>query len=225
MNDFTPRFRAAIFDLDGTLIDSERLIIEAAMAAFAALGFPPRRDLLIAMVGAMEDPSYPHLRAAFGPSFDPRAFDAAWAEAAGPLFAADVPRRPGARRLLTALRAAGVPVALGTNSGKASATRKLGAAGLGDFFTSGTTFGRDCVAAPKPAPDMFLAAARALGIAPEHCLVFEDSDPGVAAALAAGMAVVQIPDQRPPGKDAATLIAASLLDGARQMGIIPTVAA
>ncbi len=213
-------YRAAIFDLDGTLIDSERLIIEAALAAFADLGFPPRRDLLVAMVGAMEDPGYPHLVAAFGPGFEAAAFDAAWARAAAPLFAADVPRRPGALRLLSALREAGIPVALATNSGTASATRKLAAAGLGAFFTPATTFGRDTVALPKPAPDMFLAAAAALGVVPAECLAFEDSDPGVAAALAAGMDVVQIPDQRPPATNAATLVAGGLLEGAVAMGLI-----
>ncbi len=221
MTENTPPFRAAIFDLDGTLIDSERLMVDAAVAALVSLGLPPRRDLFDALVGVVEDPGHPTLVAAFGDAFDVEAFDAAWVRAAGPMFAADIPHRPGARELLETLRDLGVPCALATNSTTASAHSKLGAAGLDGYFGPGTVIGRDAVAAPKPAPDMFLAAARVLGVPPAQCLVFEDSDTGVAAAVAAGMAVVQVPDQSPAKTDAATLIAADLAAGAVALGLIP----
>jgi HAD superfamily hydrolase (TIGR01509 family) len=88
------------------------------------------------------------------------------------------------------LRALDVPVAVASSSPRARLDRTLARAGLADAFT--VTVAGDEVARGKPAPDMFLAAAEQLGIAPARCAVIEDSAPGVAAALAAGMHAVGV---------------------------------
>ena len=76
------------------------------------------------------------------------------------------------------------------------------------------------MATPKPAPDVFLAAAALLGAPPAKCIAFEDSDPGVIAAIAAGMTVVHVPDMATPRQSGAHFLADSILHGARLAGLI-----
>jgi HAD superfamily hydrolase (TIGR01509 family) len=214
------RYAAVIFDLDGTLVDSERVILDAGMTALAALGHVPRREVLSALVGTVGDESAAVLRAAYGPAFDPAAFDAAWARAADAAWTGRLDTRPGAKDLLSRLAARDMPRAVATNSRTATAHESLAAAGLAGFFHVDHVHGRDRVARPKPAPDLFLRAALALGADPGACLVFEDSDTGVAAALEAGMTVVHVPDQRHPAVRRAQHHAGTLIEGARAAGLI-----
>lgn len=211
---------AVIFDLDGTLIDSERLVIDAGAGILAGLGIADGRAILTALVGIDAEEGLIRLQAHAGPDFDVTAFDAAWNEAARAAFDGSVPLMAGADILLADLAGRGLPRAVATNSRTGSALHKLGRAGLLHHFGEAHIVGVDAVARPKPAPDLFLEAARRLRAVPEACLVFEDSDTGVAAALAAGMRVVQIPDMAEPQSRAAHLIADSLLDGARRAGLI-----
>ena len=214
------RFDAVIFDLDGTLVDSERVILNAGMTALAALGLAPRREVLAALVGTVGEDSRAVLTAAYGADFDHDGFDAAWARAADVAWTGQLDTRPGAHDLLDHLDARNIPRAIATNSRTTVAHDSLAAAGLAGFFLRDHVHGRDTVARPKPAPDLFLRAAAGLGADPARCLVFEDSDTGVAAALDAGMVVVHVPDQRPPAVRAAQYHALSLLDGARAAGLI-----
>ena len=106
------------------------------------------------------------------------------------------------------------------NSHTASARNKLSQAGIAAHFDPAHVFGFDTVARPKPAPDLFLAAARGIGAEPPFCLAFEDSDTGVTAALAAGMTVVHVPDLAPRGTARAHHVAETILDGARDAGLL-----
>lgn len=215
------RWQAVIFDMDGTLLETERLVIDAGLAAMARLGHPPRRDVLVGMVGTTADAAEAILRAALGPGFDAAAFEAAWSEFFSAALAGGIPLRPGAHDLLSHLQAIAMPRALATNTRTAAAHAHLAKAGIAGFFDPAHIHGRDHVAHPKPAPDLFLHAARGLGADPARCLVFEDSDPGTEAALAAGMTVVQVPDQRPPATRRAHHLADSLIAGARAAGLLP----
>jgi HAD superfamily hydrolase (TIGR01509 family) len=212
--------RAVIFDMDGTLIDSERLMIGCAMVALRELGHPEREDVLISMVGLVNDQCDQIMQDAFGPSLDLAEFHGVWRGHVLAAYGRGIPLRPGVRDLLEHLTLKGTPIAVATNSRTDPAKSHLRTAGIDHYFGPLRILGRDLVAAPKPAPDLFLHAATVLGTDPAHCLVFEDSDAGTVAGRAAGMQVVQVPDMRPAGTDHAHLIADSLLDGARHYGIL-----
>lgn len=214
------RFEAVIFDLDGTLLETERLVIDAGLLAFGRLGLPPRRDVLESMVGHSGAEGEALLRAAFGPAFHLAAFEAALDDAIPGLMAQGIPLRPGVTELLDHLAAIAMPRAVATNSRTEHARENLATAGIAAYFDLAHIHGRDRVARPKPAPDLFLHAAAALGASPARCLVFEDSDPGTIAAHAAGMVVVQVPDQRAAGTRLAHVLADNLLDGARSAGLM-----
>lgn len=120
------------------------------------------------------------------------------------------PPMPGAVELIRALRAAGTPVGLASNSARAFVDKALAVAGLEGLFD--VTVAGDEVAQAKPAPDGYLAAAAALGADPAACVALEDSRTGVAAARAAGMTVIGVPSFPGVVLDGADLVAESLHD-------------
>ncbi|QBX34875.1 HAD family phosphatase [Paracoccus liaowanqingii] len=213
------RFDAVIFDLDGTLLATERMVIETGEAALLRMGRPAPDGLLASLVGIDEPTSRGILRGHLGEDFDFARLDHLWAEALIERRDRDgIPLRPHVRDLLDILRAAGMPFAIATSSTAAQAREKLAAAGLTDSFDIVVT--RSDVPLPKPAPDVYLLAARRLGIAPDRCLAFEDSDVGAIAARAAGMIVVQVPDMVPLSGKHADYLASDLIAGARGIGLL-----
>ena len=103
---------------------------------------------------------------------------------------------PGAEALVRHLKAHHIPIAVGTSSSQHSFADKTTLHGEWfDLFDTIVTADDPEVGAAKPAPDIFLTAARRLGVAPQECLVFEDSPFGVTAAKAAGMTAIAVPDE------------------------------
>jgi HAD superfamily hydrolase (TIGR01509 family) len=209
-------FAAAIFDLDGTLLDTERLVLEAGIDAFSALGHEVDRTFMISLIGVAEAEGRRRIAASFGRALDLRQLDLHWSDAIRRNYAGGIPVKDGVADLLAALGA--LPRAVATNSATDNARRKLRETGLAAHFVH--VVGFDAVPRPKPAPDVFTEAARLLGARAEDCIAFEDSDTGVAAALAAGMTVVQVPDLHASGVAGAHHLADSLLEGARAAGLI-----
>jgi HAD superfamily hydrolase (TIGR01509 family) len=207
-------YDALLFDLDGTLIDTESIALETGLAAFAAHGHPVDIAFMHRLVGRDEPTAADIIRAAL-PKVNLDSVNRHWREA----FAAGVdrglPLKPGAAELLAAAR---LPLAIVTSTGRTGAHRKLGIAGIAASFTHVVTL--DDVAAPKPAPDPYLLAASLFGFAPERCLVFEDSEAGAEAAHRAGCVVVQVPDVVPSDGRWAHHLAPDLLTGARMAGLI-----
>ena len=122
-----------------------------------------------------------------------------------------MPPRPGALELLRAVRAAGVPVGLASNSSREFVERALSVSQLADGHFD-VVVSADDVASPKPAPDIYLAACAGLGVEPERAAALEDSPPGVASARAAGMYVIGVPYFPDTILEGASLVAPSLAD-------------
>ncbi|MET9970463.1 HAD family phosphatase [Streptomyces sp. NPDC006356] len=130
---------------------------------------------------------------------------------------------PGAAELVRACRVR-VPIAVASNSSRELLDTALESAGLIGYFTC--TFAADEVRSPKPAPDLYLAACAALGVAPRRSVAFEDSATGIASARAAGLHVAVVPSL--PGTDLAHdldhdwlgsgLTEPELLDWAKRLG-------
>ncbi|HEX9859100.1 MAG TPA: HAD family phosphatase [Paracoccaceae bacterium] len=210
----THAFDAVIFDLDGTLIDTESLALASGVAAFASLGITITSDYLHQFVG-VDDASNRRIMARHHPGLDLRVLEDRMQVEFFRRIDEDLPLKPGALELLAALA---LPKALTTSSTRISAQRKLARIGLADAFAQVIT--RDDVTAPKPAPEPYLLTAERLGVSPARCVVFEDSETGAAAARAAGMCVVQVPDFLPTDGRHAHHVAPSLLEGARAVGLI-----
>ncbi|WP_374350500.1 HAD family hydrolase [Chitinimonas sp.] len=191
--DFTPA--AILFDMDGLMIDSERIVLAQWRIAAAEQGMVFDDALLISMVGLHEKLCHALLKQRF-PGHD---LDSLFARTDA-LYAAEVenglPLKGGIIELLQWLEQIGMPRAVATSTKRVRAEQKLRLAGLDRFFE--LVVSGDDIEHPKPAPDIYLQAAARLGVDPQRCLVLEDSDPGVRAALAAGMTAIQIPDLKPP---------------------------
>jgi HAD superfamily hydrolase (TIGR01509 family) len=112
------------------------------------------------------------------------------------MFAASLPLKSGAVELLDTLRAAKYPMAIVTSSSRRAADAHLRLAGIHDRFDAILT--RDDVVRGKPSPDLYLLAASRFGATPESCVAVEDSNHGVASALAAGAITIMVPDMVPP---------------------------
>jgi len=207
-------FDAVIFDLDGTLIDTEAHNQAAGVAAFAQQGITVDRSFLRRMIGQDDETSAAIIRATF-PELDFDAFSTAWGHAVRRNYATGIPLKPGASALLSQIT---LPKALATSSTRAQADHKLALTGLLPFFLHIVTVSD--VKRAKPAPDAYLLTARLLGTDPARCVVFEDSELGAEAAHAAGMIVVQVPDILPASGRYAKLVAPDLLTGARQIGLL-----
>lgn len=212
-------YDAVIFDLDGTLIDTEALAIPAGVEALATLGHTVSEDFLHSLVGIDDATGVALLSEHLGAPLTREEVNAAWDAAMASRMSGGIPLKPGATDLLDLVDALGLPKAIATSSRHPQAYIKLDHAGLSARFPHVVTF--DCVASAKPAPDPYLRAAGLLGADPARCLAFEDSDTGARSAQAAGMKVVQVPDLLPASGGHAHYIARDLADGAAWAGLTP----
>lgn len=206
---------AILFDMDGLLLDTERLIRDAMIAVMADLGFAMAAADYAELIGRPEPASRAIMQARFGPGLDYAAMRAAVRQRIRDHWGPVRPLKPGAQALLAQLAAAGITAAVVTSSEQALARAHLGHAGLLDHFA--TIVGCDDVTNGKPHPEPYLTAAARLGITPGAALALEDSHNGVISAHGAGVPVIMVPDLLPATAEIAPRLLA-VADDLAQVG-------
>ncbi|KAB1107575.1 MULTISPECIES: HAD family hydrolase [Micromonospora] len=184
-----------LFDMDGTLVDSEKLWDVALQELAAVYGGVLSEDARRAIVGTGMADAMRIVHDDLGQPERDVQESADWISARIlDLFRTGLRWRPGALALLRAVRDAGIPTALVTSSGRSLVEVALDTLGRDSF--DAVVCG-DEVDSAKPHPEPYLTAARLLGVPVERCVAIEDSPTGVASALAAGAAVLAVPAEVP----------------------------
>ena len=189
-----------IFDMDGTMFDTERMWATFWEPALAALGLPYREGLAEAARGTAGVTTRNVVRQFYGPDCDAEAIvDSLHRVADEVFFSAPVPKKPGLDALLAWLKARHIPMAVASSSREAMIRHNLDVWGLTQDFKA--IVSGQHVAHSKPDPEIFLLTAQKLGVEPARCLVLEDSYNGVRAGAAGGFVTVMVPDLVPANEE------------------------
>ncbi len=207
--------------MDGLLLDTESIALEAFVDVAVPLGLPEvnARHEFLFFVGGDADAAKIRMQRLF-PNANEQEIQRDWVKAFDARLAAGVPLRPTVAEVIPVLAKAGHKMCVVTSSSRAHAEHNLAAAGLRAAFKELVT--ADDVTFKKPNPEPYLKGAAALGVRPQDCFAFEDSDPGTRAAAAAGCSVWQIPDMRPPHQpfpEVGQCMAVTLLEAVHAAGI------
>ena len=188
-------FKAALFDMDGLLFDSERIGLIEMIAAAGEQGIQMEEEPVRATIGKTIE-SAKEVYMQWYPTLDYNALRDAFTRRMHALAqSGEMPLKEGVVELLEALKSKGIPMAVASSSGEDTIRSYLDHAGILHYFdalVSGVDMPRS-----KPFPDIFLAAAKRLDVNPEDCLVLEDSYNGVKAGRAAKCTVCMVPDILP----------------------------
>jgi HAD superfamily hydrolase (TIGR01509 family) len=194
-----------VFDCDGIVVDSEPLAESVLREVLAVYGHELAPDEAASLRGRSAAQIYAYFAGKVGARLpDATAFQVEVHRRLHAVWATSLRAFPDSVALARELRRKRVPFAVATNSARANLTRKLRLTGLVDLFPVSVSV--DDVGRPKPAPDLYLAAADRLRLRPSECMAIEDTPTGSSAARAAGMYVVVVEREptngRPPGLQA-----------------------
>lgn len=200
---------AVLFDMDGLVLDTEKLYTRFWQEAAKALGYSMTKEQALGMRSLNRGAGLAKLQSYFGPSVD---YDVirnkrielmdAFVEQEG------VTLKPGIHELLAFLKEHGIKTAIATSSPLERTLLYLGSVGLKNSFDE--LVSGYMVEKGKPEPDIYLYAAEKLGVKPENCMVLEDSPAGILAGYRAGCIPVMIPDQDEPDEDTAKMLYAKV---------------
>lgn len=191
--------KAVIFDMDGTLIDSERIFEQAWLDAAKELNIPLSKNDYQRVIGVPSHEEEDILRQHLGADFPYQAIRTRSRDHVASLTHQGWPLKPGVISLLDQLKERQVRLAVATNARTAAARERLESSGIKHYFSH--ICGCDQVTQGKPAPDIYELARSKLVVNQENCLAIEDSNIGARAVVAAQLHLVFIPDIRPPEDD------------------------
>ncbi len=190
---------SVIFDMDGTLLDTERIYQKAWMDVGQKWNLEGIEDLYVNAIGRGNNTICEMLREHYGSDFEAEQYMSERRAYFAKLIEHSVPLKPGAIELLRFLKDKGIKTALATSTHMDIVKENLRKTGIGEYLDAVVT--GDMVEHGKPAPDIFLEAARRIGADPKHTAVCEDSHNGIRAAYAADMMPIMVLDILPVTKE------------------------
>lgn len=203
--------KGVLFDMDGVILDTEKLYTRFWVEAAQSLGYPMTYEMALGMRSLSRQAGERQLKAYLGEEVDYHEVREtririmeAFIEEHG------VELKPGIHELLTFLKEHGIKTSIATSSPLDRTKKYLSQVGLADAFDA--LVSGHMVEHGKPEPDIYLYAASNLGLKPEECLVLEDSPTGILAAYRAGCVPVMVPDQDKPDKVTKTRVYAVVED-------------
>lgn len=202
---------AVILDMDGLMLDTETLYRSAWQEAARQFGADLSDAMYAELIGLGKVEAQAQVSRWFGPTFPVQAFSVRWERLWTDQIQSEVPTKCGLFELLDWIDVQRLPMAVATSTEADYAAMCLAKAGVSHRVSCLVT--GDQVVARKPAPDLYLEAARRLAVPANACVAIEDSDKGIAAAHAAGMLPIMVPDLKAPSlesKRTAKVILASL---------------
>ena len=192
--------RGVLFDMDGVILDTERLYTHFWQEAARALGYPMTREQALGMRSLNRDTARKQMESYFGPDTDYNAIRGLRIQLMDAYIAENgVDPKPGIYALLDALDAHGIPAAVTTSASLERATANFKKVNLLHRFIR-ICQGSD-VPTCKPEPEIYLYGAASLGLPPENCLAIEDSPAGILSACRAGCMPIMVPDQDQPNEE------------------------
>ncbi len=206
--------KAVIFDMDGLILDTEKLLVKYWCQAANEAGFPMQREHALHIRSLHRKFAIPYLQGLFGEEFDYMKIRSRRMELMTEALGGNPPElKKGVCELLDFLNEHGIPAAIATATDYERTKAYLGSTGI--FGQFDRIVCATMVESGKPKPDIYLYAAEQLGLAPEECMALEDSPNGVRSASSAGCVTVMVPDLTQPDEELSGLIHAkadSLLD-------------
>ena len=192
--------QAVIFDMDGVIFDSERLVIECWKVVAAEHNIPDIVEICMRVQGNNREETGKRFREKYGKDFPYETYKkevtALFLDRYGE---GRLPMKPGVVEILKELRRNNIPLALASSTRSDIVKLEMAEANLLPYFDA--VLGGDMVPHSKPEPDIFLAAAAALQVEPKCCYVLEDSHNGIRAAYRAGMHPIMVPDMQKPTEE------------------------
>lgn len=205
ISDNTPEIAGVIFDMDGLMLDTEKLLAKYWMQAAQEAGFPMTLEHVLGIRSLAAVYAKPKLQGIFGADFNYEVIRARRRElTAAHLERFGVEKKPGLDALLEYLKNSGRKIAVATATDRERTKTYLRQVGVYEYFDAFVC--GDMVTKGKPDPEIYLTACRGLGLSPEQCMALEDSPNGIRSAYAAGCKAVMVPDLSEPEEDLLPLL-------------------
>lgn len=196
--------KALVFDMDGLLLDSERIVKRSWNEAGREMGIPGIGEHIYHTLGLNRKARNEYFRNAYGADFPLEDFNRRTSDIFFRIVGkGGIPLKAGAKELLFYAKERGYKIAVATSTSRAYAVKELTDAGIWQFFDGGI-FG-DMVENTKPDPEIYIKACESIGMLPKDCLALEDAPAGICSAYAAGLKVIVIPDLLQPDEETLAL--------------------